>query len=322
MQQSSLVIRMIYSTQLDPPTWALLDDPEMERLLLRLHGCIDLSELWSAARMILDALVPTDATLMYLNYLNFSTSWAASQVFVTPKADKPVDWMENRRLVDVQPHFILDRPNLSLYRLSDVVPDPQELRNTELFQRYMDPEGWCHSACLLFWQGSSLHSEITLRRRESQGDFTLTEMTLLHRLRQHFGTALNRLLKAKRPITDPVSVKFEGSHLERSLESTFHKTRAANGTGRSLVEASRIPLNATGREQQEAGPTPSRIIAFSEKECAVLRLAVSGVPNEQISRCLGVSTHTVKWHLANVYLKLGVKNRTAAVHAALSMNLV
>ena len=198
---------MNYPTQWDPLTGKLLDEPEVERLLLRLHGCVDLSELWSATRTLLEALVPTSASLMYLNYLDFSKSWAASQVFVTPKADKPVDWMENRRLVDVQPHFILDRPNLSLYRLSDVVPDPQELRNTELFQRYMDPEGWCHSACLLFWQGSSLHSEITLRRRESQGDFTLTEMTLLHRLRQHFGTALNRLLKAKRPITDPVSVK-------------------------------------------------------------------------------------------------------------------
>ena len=30
----------------------------------------------------------------------------------------------------------------------------------------------------------------------------------------------------------------------------------------------------------------------------------------------------VKWHLANIYLKLGVRNRTAAVKAALAMDLV
>jgi LuxR family maltose regulon positive regulatory protein len=54
----------------------------------------------------------------------------------------------------------------------------------------------------------------------------------------------------------------------------------------------------------------------------VLRLAAGGVSNDQISRCIGVTVHTVKWHLANVYLKLGVKNRTAAVRAALAMELV
>jgi DNA-binding CsgD family transcriptional regulator len=272
--------------------------------------------------MILDAFVPTDASLMYLNYLNFSKSWTASQVFVTPKADKPVDWMQNRRLVDVQPHYILDRPNLPLYRLSDIVTDPQELRNTELFQRYMDPEGWHHSACLLFWQGARLHSEITLRRSYHQGDFTLTEMALLYRLRQHFGTALNRLLGGKRNITDPVVFKLEGSNLQRSLESAFRKSAAVNGRGWSLAATSRIPLNETVRERQDEGLSSTRIIAFSEKERAVLRLAVSGVSNEQISRCLGVTIHTVKWHLANVYLKLGVKNRTAAVRTALSMHIV
>ena len=325
-QPSLLVIRMSYPTQLDPPSGTLLDDPELERLLLRVHSCVDLSELWGATRTILDAIVPTDASLMYLNYLDFSKSWAASQVFVTPKADKPVVWMEKRRLVDVQPHYILDRPNLPLYRLSDVVTDPHELRNTELFQRYMDPQGWHHSACLLFWQGSSLHSEITLRRSESQGDFTLPEMALLDRLRQHFGTVLNRLLKTKcnitSNITTPVVAKLGGCNLERNLDPAFRKTVAANDTGRSPAEATRTLLNKTGHERQDEAQSPTRIIAFSDKERAVLRLAVSGVSNEQISRCLGVTIHTVKWHLANVYLKLGVKNRTAAARMALSMNLV
>jgi LuxR family maltose regulon positive regulatory protein len=80
-------------------------------------------------------------------------------------------------------------------------------------------------------------------------------------------------------------------------------------------------LCEAGRKRHEAESAQARV-AFSDKERAVLRLAASGVSNEEIARCLGVSIHTVKWHLTNVYSKLGVKNRTAAVKAALAMDLV
>jgi LuxR family transcriptional regulator, maltose regulon positive regulatory protein len=52
-----------------------------------------------------------------------------------------------------------------------------------------------------------------------------------------------------------------------------------------------------------------------------LSLAASGVSNAEISKRLGITVHTVKWHLANIYVKLGVKNRTAAVKVALTMDL-
>jgi LuxR family maltose regulon positive regulatory protein len=70
-----------------------------------------------------------------------------------------------------------------------------------------------------------------------------------------------------------------------------------------------------------AAHEPTRF-AFSDKERAALRLAASGVSNEEIARRLGVTIHTIKWHLANVYTKLGVRNRTAAVKVALAMDLV
>lgn len=321
---SSPVIRMNHPIKWDQTnTEVFLDDPELEQLLLRIHSCADLPEFWNATRAILDALVPSDASLMYVNFHNFAKSWEASRVFVTPKADKPAGWMQKRRLVDLMPPFILERPNLAMFRLSDVCPDPGELQNTEFFRKYMGPDGWHHSACLLFWQGTGLHSEITMRRTESQGDFTAAEMSLLGRLRPHFSTVLNRLIKARRnTAVEPVVLKLEGSNLMRNIDSTARKSVAANDSGRCLVSEEPRTLNETGLLEHPGEGIRHLRIAFSDKERAVLRLAAGGVSNDQISRCIGVTVHTVKWHLANVYLKLGVKNRTAAVRAALAMELV
>jgi LuxR family maltose regulon positive regulatory protein len=55
---------------------------------------------------------------------------------------------------------------------------------------------------------------------------------------------------------------------------------------------------------------------FTDKERAVLELVALGRSNAAISQRLGITTHTVKWHLANVYAKLQVNNRTAAISAA------
>lgn len=45
-----------------------------------------------------------------------------------------------------------------------------------------------------------------------------------------------------------------------------------------------------------------------------------GMTNQQISRHLCVTVHTVKFHLASIYRKLEVQNRTEAVVAFLEAN--
>ena len=37
------------------------------------------------------------------------------------------------------------------------------------------------------------------------------------------------------------------------------------------------------------------------------------LPNKKIARVLGVTPHTVKWHLRKIYAKLGVAERDEAV---------
>ena len=51
---------------------------------------------------------------------------------------------------------------------------------------------------------------------------------------------------------------------------------------------------------------------LSPRELDVLRLTSLGLTNSQIAARLSVSVHAVKFHLAAIYRKLGVGNRTEA----------
>ena len=62
-------------------------------------------------------------------------------------------------------------------------------------------------------------------------------------------------------------------------------------------------------------PQPSEPSQPTDRENEILALVSEGLTNAQIARRLRVSDNTVKFHLQNVYLKLGVRNRTeAAAH--------
>lgn len=52
--------------------------------------------------------------------------------------------------------------------------------------------------------------------------------------------------------------------------------------------------------------------ALSAREAEVLEMMSLGLTNRQIATRLDVTTHGVKFHLASIYRKLGVANRTEA----------
>ncbi len=62
------------------------------------------------------------------------------------------------------------------------------------------------------------------------------------------------------------------------------------------------------RQRQRPGPATD----LSEREAEVLALVAQGLTNTQIAQRLRVSDNTVKFHLQNIYQKLGVGNRTEA----------
>ena len=62
--------------------------------------------------------------------------------------------------------------------------------------------------------------------------------------------------------------------------------------------------------------------ALTRRELSVLRLVAHGLGNKEIASELGISTHTVKYHLASLLSKLGVHSRTEAVTIGLRKGLV
>lgn len=52
--------------------------------------------------------------------------------------------------------------------------------------------------------------------------------------------------------------------------------------------------------------------ALSPHEMAVLEIVATGMTNAEAARRLGVSTHAIKFHLASIYRKLSLSNRTEA----------
>jgi DNA-binding NarL/FixJ family response regulator len=56
---------------------------------------------------------------------------------------------------------------------------------------------------------------------------------------------------------------------------------------------------------------------LTERESEVLGLVAKGLANKQIAVALGISEHTVKFHVSSIYSKLSVTNRTEAVREGL-----
>ena len=85
---------------------------------------------------------------------------------------------------------------------------------------------------------------------------------------------------------------------------------AIHALSQGLIVGTPALLFESESEPLEQGP-------LSERELEVLGLLSKGLANKQIATALGISEHTVKFHVSSIYQKLNVTNRTEAVRAGL-----
>jgi len=87
-------------------------------------------------------------------------------------------------------------------------------------------------------------------------------------------------------------------------------TAAVHALSQGLVVGTSTLLFESESEPLSHGP-------LSDRESEVLGLLAKGLANKQIALALGISEHTVKFHVSSIYTKLNVTNRTEALRAGL-----
>jgi LuxR family transcriptional regulator, maltose regulon positive regulatory protein len=60
----------------------------------------------------------------------------------------------------------------------------------------------------------------------------------------------------------------------------------------------------------------------SHREQEILRFVAAGLSNRDIAQAVHLSEATIKWHLHNLFAKLGVRSRTQAVLKGKTMGLL
>ena len=85
---------------------------------------------------------------------------------------------------------------------------------------------------------------------------------------------------------------------------------AIHALSQGLIVGERSLLFASEEETLANSP-------LTDRETEVLNLLSKGLANKQIAVSLGISEHTVKFHVSSIYAKLNVTNRTEAVRAGL-----
>jgi DNA-binding NarL/FixJ family response regulator len=78
--------------------------------------------------------------------------------------------------------------------------------------------------------------------------------------------------------------------------------------------------SAIGRTEETNGG--SNTSGLTPKELDVLNRLARGLSNKEISKELWLSEQTIKFHLTNIYRKLGVSNRTEATRYAYQQGIV
>jgi DNA-binding NarL/FixJ family response regulator len=133
--------------------------------------------------------------------------------------------------------------------------------------------------------------------REASPDSKIVVLTMFDNL--HYLKALSML---------GIAAYLHKTSSGEELLATVHAASREPGGGNVVVSMPRSLIERMGDEP---------VGVLSERETEIVVFAARGLSNRQIGTELSISESTVKRHLANVYLKIGVGSRSEAVRLAL-----
>lgn len=150
---------------------------------------------------------------------------------------------------------------------------------------------------------------------------------LAHRVAGRHDEALDLLMKAVRiGMTEGLNRIFldEGAAMEALLSEALRQQRETMVDSLAKIELSQLleDLRRERAQSQQGGPAGGAAMILSEREREVLVELGHGYSNKEIARALNMTENTVKFHLKNIYAKLGVDKRGLAVVRARELSLI
>ena len=144
------------------------------------------------------------------------------------------------------------------------------------------------------------------------------------------GIETTRLIKEINPDCKVMVLTLYNEYLPHALESGADGYVLKDVRREELIKAirdvrdGRSPLHVSMEEQQLREFVGGAYDAqrLSERETEALRLASGGAPSREIAQEMAISETTVKRTLRQAFEKLGARNRSEAVAAAIKRNLI
>ena len=133
--------------------------------------------------------------------------------------------------------------------------------------------------------------------------------------RHHPGTKVIVLsVSAERSLIDNVLKRGASAYIVKSVNPVDLPAVIRQAVEGTVYTAIGLPDDVSSRTAKAAGLT--------ERELAILTALAHGLSNAAIANQLWLAQQTVKFHLTNIYRKLGVTNRTEAARYAYQQGLI
>ena len=115
-----------------------------------------------------------------------------------------------------------------------------------------------------------------------------------------------------------------GFLLKDTGRQTLFRTIRAASRGETLLQPEIMArvIAHTDQAKQSAPVAQSKTAVLTERESEVLTAVARGDRSKEIALKLGVTERTIKAHLTNIYNKLGVDSRAAAVSTGIQQGII
>jgi DNA-binding NarL/FixJ family response regulator len=140
-------------------------------------------------------------------------------------------------------------------------------------------------------------------------------LTCLAKIRKEFPEMKVAILSVSQ---DPELIQ---TALKRGANAYIVKTIDPDDLAGALRQALDGNVFTTAGVTEDPAERAAKDVGLTERELGIVRAVARGLSNEAISKELWVAEQTVKFHLTNVYRKLGVSNRTEAARYAFEHGL-